>query len=332
MTYEQSYDLGMAMIDLRSTDSSDPGGYADPLAVIGAALVDVAAESRDGWSGPGISGRVRELVDVSLRVEVEAVRALAQWDAAALYGTDGYLSAQAWLVREGGLASGVAQKLLGVARLCQGFDAVAELFYASVLSMAKAAGLARVVTADRALLFARDVHKVLDAIVPMNADDAQRIIGYWSRCADDELGIEPADAYAKRHLHISQTFGGMVVLDALLDPEAGAVVLAALEALDHPDTIDGETMPRTAAQRRADNMVEMARRSLASDGHLDPDKTVNVVIDAELVLGDETDVACDTSCDGDCDGHSPRMRSAGELLAISAGLLRRCASRNDRDS
>ena len=41
--------------------------------------------------------------------------------------------------------------------------------------MAKAAGLARVVTAERAQLFARDVQKVLDGIVALNADDAQRM-------------------------------------------------------------------------------------------------------------------------------------------------------------
>jgi hypothetical protein len=53
----------------------------------------------------------------------------------------------------------------------------------------------------------------------------------------------------------------MVAVDGLLEPEAGATVLAALEPLARPGTADDE---RSAGQRRADALAELARRNLES--------------------------------------------------------------------
>ena len=51
----------------------------------------------------------------------------------------------------------------------------------------------------------------------------------------------------------------MVAIDGLLDPEAGETLLTALEPLARPTTADDE---RSAAQRRADALTELARRQL----------------------------------------------------------------------
>ena len=50
-------------------------------------------------------------------------------------------------------------------------------------------------------------------------------------------------------------------LDGVLDPEGGATVLAALMPLAAPGGADDD---RTPAQRRADALVELARRALDS--------------------------------------------------------------------
>ena len=58
---------------------------------------------------------------------------------------------------------------------------------------------------------------------------------------------------------MAATFEGMVALQGLLDPEAGQILLAALEPLARPanaaDTRSGD-------QRRADALTELARRNM----------------------------------------------------------------------
>src|SRR5450759_1133117 len=75
----------------------------------------------------------------------------------------------------------------------------------------------------------------------------------------DPAGAEAAAAAAhdRRRLTVAGTFAGAVVLDGGLDPEGGATVLAALMPLAAPGGADDD---RTPAQRRADALVELARR------------------------------------------------------------------------
>src|SRR5450759_3079577 len=85
------------------------------------------------------------------------------------------------------------------------------------------------------------------------------------RAQGDPAGAEAAAAAAhdRRRLTVAGTFAGAVVLDGVLDPEAGATVLAALAPLAAPGGADDD---RTPAQRRADALVELARRALDGAG------------------------------------------------------------------
>jgi hypothetical protein len=71
---------------------------------------------------------------------------------------------------------------------------------------------------------------------------------------------------------------GMVAVDGLLDPEAGETLLTAMEPLARPSTAEDE---RSAAQRRADALTELARRQLEGGrlpqtGGVRPQLTVTV--------------------------------------------------------
>jgi hypothetical protein len=63
----------------------------------------------------------------------------------------------------------------------------------------------------------------------------------------------------RRGLWVAPTFAGMVAIDGLLDAEAGETLLTALEPLARPTVADDD---RTAAQRNADALTELARRAL----------------------------------------------------------------------
>ena len=80
------------------------------------------------------------------------------------------------------------------------------------------------------------------------------------------------------------TLEGMVALHGLLEPEAGQIVLAALEPLARPaDAAD----TRSGGQRRADALVELARRNLEAgqlpqSGGVRPQLLVTVDLDSLL--------------------------------------------------
>jgi len=74
---------------------------------------------------------------------------------------------------------------------------------------------------------------------------------------------EERQRFARRRLSITDTFDGMVQLDALLDPVTGETVIAALQSLAGPANRDGNDN-RTPAQRRADALHELCRNHLDS--------------------------------------------------------------------
>jgi hypothetical protein len=79
---------------------------------------------------------------------------------------------------------------------------------------------------------------------------------------------DPAGAEAEaerlhtlRALHLSSDWSGMTRLSGLLDPEAGAVVQAAIRSLAEPAALDPNDS-RTTGQRQADALTEISRRHL----------------------------------------------------------------------
>jgi hypothetical protein len=75
---------------------------------------------------------------------------------------------------------------------------------------------------------------------------------------DGQAGLDERH-HEQRWLEVVATFRGTVAINGVLDAEAGAVLLTALEALTGPPAPDDE---RTGAERRADALVELARTGL----------------------------------------------------------------------
>jgi hypothetical protein len=77
---------------------------------------------------------------------------------------------------------------------------------------------------------------------------------------DGQAGVDERH-HEQRWFDVAVTFEGSGSIRGSLDAEATAIVRTAIEALSKPA---GDIDPRTGAQRRADALVEMARRSLDS--------------------------------------------------------------------
>jgi hypothetical protein len=75
----------------------------------------------------------------------------------------------------------------------------------------------------------------------------------------DEVLKDANEQHERRYLYLSQTFDGMFRVDGQLDAEGGATLQTAINSVMGPPAADDN---RTAAQRRADAWVDIARRQL----------------------------------------------------------------------
>jgi hypothetical protein len=103
-------------------------------------------------------------------------------------------------------------------------------------------------------------------------------VRYWEQLHDpDGVEWDARRRYESRRAHCSTTFKGMVALDALFDPISGAIFQRELERLEQieleadwadararlGDAARATDLARTAPQRRADALLQMAKRSAA---------------------------------------------------------------------
>ena len=102
----------------------------------------------------------------------------------------------------------------------------------------------------------RDEHRLCGWAIRLPHRDFRLVLDTWRMHADpDREDDAAAERFDRRSLHLSSMLDGMGRLDGVLDPEAFALVREAVRALSRPS----ETETRSAAQRRADALTEMAR-------------------------------------------------------------------------
>jgi hypothetical protein len=123
--------------------------------------------------------------------------------------------------------------------------------------------LGRANRSPRTGLFARDETILVAECRRLRFGAAARVVTYWSHRADAELGHADDPPPECAGLHASTTLDGTVVVDGVLDPIGGAVVVDELARLERElflaDQRDG--VVRTTSQRNAAALVAMAERS-----------------------------------------------------------------------
>ena len=118
---------------------------------------------------------------------------------------------------------------------------------------------------DIADVFSRDEKMLAGWACSLPQRDLRLVVDTWRLHADPTREERSAEErFESRALHLSSLLDGMGRIDGNLDTEGLALVREAIRALSQP--CDGET--RTASQRRADALTEMARLTIA---HLDPE-------------------------------------------------------------
>lgn len=117
--------------------------------------------------------------------------------------------------------------------------------------------------ASRPSAFGRCQKKLVEAARIHSIQDPQRVAAYWRQAVEIERSLEGDEKIrARRRLHASVSFLGMVRMDGDLDPETGETLLTALRAVLDAESRSGGGDDRTPAQRRADAPGEICRQRL----------------------------------------------------------------------
>jgi hypothetical protein len=256
-----------------------------------AAVDELAAQDLDALPDGEAAARVLALRPLLDRLEGQWLRELAGVDGRGAAGADDGTQADStagWLrgrLRAGHpLASGWVRTARALFRGPLG--GTGQALAAGELSVAHAAVLAAG-TADLPPGTAADAEPVLLAAAGrLDPPRLRRVVAHLHEVADPQ----GADArvqrqYQRRGLWLSPTLAGMVAIDGLLEPEAGETLLTALEPLARPARAEDD---RSGSQRRADALVELARRALEGGrlphtGGVRPQLTVT--IDLASLLG-----------------------------------------------
>ena len=215
--------------------------------------------------------RIRSLADA------HCARSAGRVDATKVWAADGARSATAWLAWRCNVARGRASAAVVAGRELRAMPGVEAAIARGQLT-ADHARLLALARAEAPEAFARDEAELVEAAGELRFSVFEKRLRYWrlyhAPDAEDERARRRREG---RRLHCSRSFEDTVVLDGLLDPIGGAIVKRELERLERElfdadlaearercgDGFSLGDLRRTPAQRRADALVEMAKRSAA---------------------------------------------------------------------
>jgi hypothetical protein len=196
------------------------------------------------------------------QLEVERLKRLAEIDRRGIHRRDGHLSTASWLASTQRLSWGASREQVRIARSLEQMPSTRRALEAADLSMSSARVLAgaREVDPDA---FSRSEEMLVQAARIHSMTDLQKALSFWRERVERDRGLDVEERLrARRGLHASVTFGGMVRLDGDLDPESGETLLTALRAVLDAEARSSERDERTPAQRRADALTEVCRQWL----------------------------------------------------------------------
>jgi 5-methylcytosine-specific restriction endonuclease McrA len=297
-----------------------------------------------------------EIATLSAHLDAATARLLAlirEFDARGGWNT-GFRSCAEWLAWRVGMDLGAARERVRVARALPTLPHLSEALANGELSYAKVRALTRVATPETEV-------RLLSVGRAGTAAHVERIVRGWRRMDRQAEAREAARQHAGRALHVYQVDDGTVVVRGRLSPEAGALLLRALDAARETlyqraragsaNATDPAIERPTRAQQQADALALLVETALHHD--LDPGAPgeryqVVVHVDAQVledasrpgqsVLEEVGHVSAETSQRLACDASRVVMRHDhhGRLVEVGARTrtippaLRRALLHRDR--
>jgi 5-methylcytosine-specific restriction endonuclease McrA len=170
---------------------------------------------------------------------------------------NGFRSCAAWLSWRVGLDPGAARERIRVARALGTLPRLAHALSRGELSYAKVRALTRVATPETE-------ERLLAVGRAGTAEHVERIVRAWRWVDRHAEARETARQHASRALHIRQDEDGTIVVRGRLTPEAGALLMRALDAARDalPESLGPADGGPTFPQRQADALALLAESAL----------------------------------------------------------------------
>lgn len=214
----------------------------------------------EGMTIEELADEILELTEACASMEALSMSRLASFERRGGHEVDGYLSATAWLKHKARLGGGAASERVRMARALTHMPIARTAFLHGEVTFSSVRVL---VDSHKAHpeTFSEHEATLVDAARSLDARRFGSVVAYWRQALDDEAAVVDTNRrHDDRRLHLSDTFQGMVRGDAWFDPEGGEIVKVAVGSIADAGT-DTED-DRTAAQRRADALVEICRHWL----------------------------------------------------------------------
>jgi hypothetical protein len=243
-------------------------------------------------------------------LEAFVTAATACFDASGAWEPDGARNAAAWIATRCSMSAGSARREVRRGRALRHLPGCARAWADGDITAAHVdafAGLRRDATEEA---LRRDEELLLDDAKRLRFEHFIRAITYWEQCADPD-GTEAAAELrrSRRDVYLAPGLDGTFYGRITLDPVSGEIVTDELGRLEAElfdadrnearerlgrDPVAGDLV-RTAAQRRADALVEMAARSrsAAPDGRR-PAPLFSVYVGYETLYGRICELASGT--------------------------------------
>jgi Domain of unknown function (DUF222) len=222
------------------------------------ALSELEGKDIDPLTDTALAEDMVELRRTMDRLEFQFSRRLHLFSKRRGYATLGFVSLISWLRRACRLMPGAAMQHSEVARNLPSLPHTSTALASGDIGFHHAAVIARSVTEVGAEAVVAEESRLVRAA--HNLDP--KYLSYLTRRL--RYSIDPDgtlahsnDQYDYRYLHLSQTLDGVFYLDGRFDAEGGATLRTALNALESNGLDE-----RSGAMRRADALVEMARKQL----------------------------------------------------------------------
>ncbi|MBW8825700.1 MAG: DUF222 domain-containing protein [Acidobacteria bacterium] len=235
------------------------------------------------------------------QLEAVTARALARWDANRSWADDGGRSGAAWLAAKTHLPKPTCRRRIRLGRTMRDLPAVAAAWLAGDVDGAHVGALGANRNDTTAAPMTRDEDDLVRMARNLSYQQFCRALAYWRHRADpDGTERDAARMHEQRRLDCAQSWRGAWFGSFTLGPIAGAVVDEALRRIEdelfEADWAEAKhllgrdpaitELSRTAAQRRADALVEMAIRAHATPpGGRRPKPLLSVVVGLETLKG-----------------------------------------------
>ena len=228
------------------------------------ALVD---ESIDGVTTFELGADIIDMRREIDRLEAECLRRLHRFHAGRGAQSDGGGSTVSWLRRCCGMTAKAAASRVHLARTLGELPAVLDSARAGRASFTNVTMIAHL-AGDVGVEQVRPYEDILVEAAETLEPDRMRFLTRTTRLGIDPDGVlaDANHAHERRWLDCDETYGGVFILRGEFDAVGGALLKTAIDAMSHGMN-RGEA--RSASERRADALVDMAATQLRCGDHRD---------------------------------------------------------------